>query len=194
VCCLARAFPRMLGDADDQHRGEIAAVLSPSEPLARFPVMWNRSRIRSFPRERDHQVPTHGPGSRPFRISPSPNIRAAQQALFDPANAILAGPDIAGARRVDSEQQRQRANPSPILTPATSAGVGGHVPFADVLLSQLIKMVTGVGNKDRPFSFKQIMVNKSTRIRARVGGSSTLPGVAYIEPPAPLRTSSGASL
>src|SRR5262249_25307002 len=90
----------MLGDADDQHRGEIVAVLSPPEPLARFPVMWNRSRIRSFSRERDHHVPTHGPGSRTFSISPSPN--PAQQALFDPANAILAGPDIIGARCVDS--------------------------------------------------------------------------------------------
>src|SRR5262249_37333119 len=45
--------------------------------------------------------------------------------------------------------------------------------------------------KGGAFSFKQIMVNKSTRIRARVGGSSTLPGVAYIEP---LRTSSGSKL
>src|SRR5262249_2477059 len=32
VCRLA-AFPRMLGNADDQHREVIAAVLSPSEPL-----------------------------------------------------------------------------------------------------------------------------------------------------------------
>ena len=140
MCCLARAFFRMFGDADDQHRREIAAVLSPPEPLARFPVMWNRSRIRSSPRERDHQVPTHGPGSRPFSISPSPNT--AQRKHFSIPQMILAGPDIVGARRVDSA--------------ATTA----HKSFADpnacdigwcrrscalcrcAVVSQLIKMIT----------------------------------------------------
>src|SRR5690349_14440207 len=38
------------------------------------------------------------------------------------------------------------------------------------------------------------MVNKSTHIRARVGGSSTLPGVAYIELLCPGITSSGSKL